>query len=203
MTERDPLEIRTATLEEVNYPARTIEVLAVPYDSWAPVEVAGRMIEESFAPGSFGAVDRRNAHRPMPVNLEHSRENWVGRVEALYPDDRAGLRAELKIRRGAQFDQVLDDAADGMYAASVGFRSNSTEQNWDTRRTRRRIVKAFLDHIALTTTPAFAGADVLAVRSLAAPAVNLSTTPNLDRVLAERTRSSYDPGRFGKVSLPE
>lgn len=187
--ERAPVELRSAPISEVNYPARTIEVLAVPYDTWAPVEVAGRMIEESFAPGSFGAVDKRAARRRLTVNLEHKRDDWIGRVTALYPDERSGLRAELLIRRGAAFDQVLDDAADGMYAASVGFASNATDQQWDARRSRRRILKAFLDHIALTTTPAFESADVLAVRS--APLVSSSSTPNLDRILAERSSAAY------------
>jgi len=190
--ERAPVELRTAPISGVDYPARTIELVAVPYDEWATVEVAGRLIEESFAPGAFGAVDRRAQRRRLAVNLEHSRDDWVGRVVALHPEDRTGLRAELLIRRGPAFDQVLDDAADGMYAASVGFASNPADQQWDRARTRRRITKAYLDHIALTTTPAFDSAEILEVRS--APAVNHSATPNLDAILEERRRTAYPSG---------
>lgn len=190
--ERAPVELRSAAISGVDYPARIIELRAVPYDEWATVEVAGRLIEESFAPGAFGAVDKRAQRRRMIVNLEHSRDDWVGRVVTLHPEAPEGLRAELLIRRGPAFDQVLDDAADGMYAASVGFASNPGDQQWDARRTRRRILKAYLDHIALTTTPAFASAEVLAVRS--APAVNRSATPNLDRILEERRRAAYPSG---------
>lgn len=187
MTERAPIEIRTAAVTGVDYPARTIELIAAPYDQWATVEYpkgSGRTIEESFAPGAFGNVHARAQHRKMTVNLEHDRDQWVGRVLTLDTRNADGLRAELLIRRGAMFDQVLDDAADGMYAASVGFAP--TDQKWELR-SRRRITKAWLDHIALTVDPAYAGTDVLAVRS--APAVNTSATPNLDRLLAERARS--------------
>lgn len=190
MTDRAPIEIRSAAVQQVDYPLRTIEVLAVPYEQWTTVEVGGRLIEECFAPGSFGTVDKRAQRQRMTVNLEHDRAQWVGRVAALDVADPAGLRAQLLIRRGAAFDQILDDAADGMYAGSVGFAANSADQQWDQHRTRRRIVKAYLDHIALTTTPAFQGADVLAVRS--APAVNTSATPNLDKILQERRHQVYD-----------
>lgn len=189
MNDRPPIEIRTAPVTGVDYPARTIELVAAPYDQWATVEYpkgSGRTIEESFAPGAFGNVHVRAQHRRMTVNLEHDRDQWVGRVLALDTRNSEGLRAELLIRRGPMFDQVLDDAADGMYAASVGFGVAPADQRWDGRE-RRRITKAFLDHIALTVTPAYSGTDVLAVRS--APEVNTSATPNLDRLLAERARS--------------
>lgn len=187
--ERAPIEVRTAPIDAVDYPARTINVRAVPYDEVAEVDVGGRIVEESFAPGAFGSVDKRFANQRQMVNLEHNPTDWVGRVVAVYPNEPAGLRAELKIRRGPSFDQVLDDAADGMYAVSVGFRSAPADQEWDQQRRRRRIRRAFLDHVALTTNPAYAGAEVLAVRSV--PAVSTSTTPNLDRILAERARAAY------------
>lgn len=190
MTEFPPVEVRSAQIANVDYPNRIVELIAVPYDTWATVEYQGRLVEESVAPGAFGKVDRRVAqHRPT-VNLEHDREQWVGRVAAVDPDDPTGLRAQLLIRRGPQFEQVLDDAADGMYAASVGMAVFPKDQTWTDNGTRRRIVKAFLDHIALTVTPAYAGTDVLAVRT-APPAVNRSSTPNLDRILAERDAAAY------------
>jgi HK97 family phage prohead protease len=185
MTEHEhgPVELRTAPVDRVDYPARTIELIAVPYDQPATVEYQNRLIEESFVPGAFGDVHKRAAHRRMAVNLEHDRDQWVGRVVALDTRSTDGLRASLLIRRGPVFDQVLDDAADGMYAASVGFAVGPRGQQWEGR-SRRRIVTAFLDHIALTMTPAYAGTDVLAVRT--APEIERSSTPNLDRVLAER-----------------
>jgi len=187
MNEHATVEIRSAPLASVDYPARVVELFAVPYDEWTWVEYAGRMIEESFAPGSFGAVERRVGRARFQVNLDHDPSRWVGRVLALRSRDPKGLRAELMIRRTPEGDQVLLDAADGMYGASVGFAVGPEDQTWESR-DRRRITKAFLDHIALTPTPAYQGADVIAVR--AAPS---SSTPNLDRILAMRDAEAYGP----------
>jgi hypothetical protein len=81
----------------------------------------------------------------------------------------------------------LDDAADELLGASVGMAVAPTDQTIE--RGRRRIRKAFLDHVALTATPAYLGAKVLEVRT--APAVGRSSTPNLDLVLAERAEMRY------------
>ena len=75
-----------------------------------------------------------------------------------------GSLPSVRIRRGPEGDQVLDDADDGMIGASVGFGVLPEHQRWETR-SRRKIMRAFLDHIGLTFTPAYAGAGVLAVRS--------------------------------------
>jgi HK97 family phage prohead protease len=185
-----PIEVRTAPLELVDVRERIIELVAVPYDEWTPVEYRGRLIEESFAPGAFGRVDERIAKRNLLVNLEHDRAQWVGKVLRVDPDDPHGLRAELRIRRGVPFDQVLDDAADGMLAASVGFAARPENQEWENR-DRRRIREAFLDHVALTATPAYAGATVLDVRAVIAPAEGGPPTPNLDQVRALHAEQEY------------
>lgn len=190
MNERAPIELRTASIREVDYPGRIVELIAVPYDQWTPVDIDGRMVEESFAPGAFDGVQRRTSR--FQVNLDHNKDQWVGRVVALDPDHATGLRAELQIRRGDTFEQVLMDAADGMLCGSVGFGARPSDQQWEGR-TRRRINKAYLDHIALTPTPAYLGAEVLSVRH-SAPTVTTSTTPNLDRILAERAAAAYGDG---------
>ena len=184
-TERAPIELRTATIQGVDYPARVVELIAVPWDDWSTVEYDGRLIEESFAPGSFGAVEKRIGRSRFQVNLDHDPTRWVGRVVGLHPEDPKGLRSELQIRRTAEGDQVLMDAADGMLCGSVGFGALPGDQVWEGR-TRRRITKAYLDHIALTPTPAYTGAEVIAVRTATS-----SATPNLDRILAERAAAAY------------
>jgi len=190
MNERAPIEFRAAVpLERVDYEQRTIELVAVPWDEWATVEYRGRMIEESFAPGAFGAVDRRNEHRRVLVNLDHDLSRWVGRVESLDPRDPVGLRTELRIRRTPEGEQTLVDAADGMLGGSVGFGALPANIEWSGR-SRRRIRVAYLDHIALTATPAYVGAQVVDVRN----APGSSSTPNLDRVLAERAEQAYPQG---------
>jgi HK97 family phage prohead protease len=180
------IELRAAAIQQVDYPARIVDLLAVPWDEWTPVEYEGRMIEESFAPGAFGAIVANGKAR-FQVNIDHDPGRWVGRVVNLHPDDRRGLRAELQIRRTPEGDQVLVDAADGMYAGSVGFGVLPRDQEWQGK-ARRRIVKAYLDHIAVTPTPAYQGANVIAVRTESS-----SSTPNLDRILAERAATAYSP----------
>ena len=110
MTDHGPIEIRSATITAVDYPQRELSLIVAPYDEWAPVEYRGQIIEESIAPGAFGAI--RNRARKFLVNMEHDPARWVGTVLDLEPDDPAGLRATVKIRRSAEGDQALDDAAD-------------------------------------------------------------------------------------------
>jgi HK97 family phage prohead protease len=187
--ERGPIEIRSAVIEAVDYPDRTISLLVAPYDEWAEVEYKGRIVEESLAPGAFGAV--RNRARKFLVNMEHDPARWVGTVLDLVPDDPTGLQAKVKIRRCAEGDQALNDAADELLGASIGMAVAPGDELVDGH--RRRIRKAFLDHIALTATPAYLGAKVLEVRS-AAPVVTppvISSTPNLDAIRAEMREREY------------
>jgi HK97 family phage prohead protease len=184
MSDKAPIELRTAPVAQVDYPARLIDLIAVPWNEWSAVEYQGRLIEESFDPGAFGAVEKRVGRARFQVNMDHDPDRWVGRVIALDTGNRQGLRAGLQIRRNPEGDQVLMDAADGMLAGSVGFGVLPRDQTWVTR-DRRRIIKAYLDHIALTPTPAYQGSEVIAVRSA------MSATPNLDRILAERAGQAY------------
>ncbi len=187
VNDHGPVEIRTAAIADVSYPERTINLVAVPYNEWAVVEYppnSGRLVEESVDPGAFGAV--ANRARRFVVNMEHDPERIIGNVRELRSDPTRGLLSVIKIRRTPEGDQALDDAADGMLGASVGMAVSQAGQVWETRN-RRRIAKAYLDHVALTFTPAYVGAEVLEVRQ--APIVvtaPTSVTPNLDRILAER-----------------
>jgi HK97 family phage prohead protease len=186
--ERGPIEIRSAVIETVDYPERTLTMIVAPYDEWGEVEHQGRIIEESIAPGAFGAV--RNRARKFLVNMEHDPTRWIGTVLDLVPDHPTGLAAQVKIRRSADGDQALNDAADQLLGASIGMAVAPHDETFEGH--RRRVRKAFLDHIALTATPAYLGAAVLEVRSapLVVPPV-VSGTPNLDRILAERRAREY------------
>jgi HK97 family phage prohead protease len=189
---RAPIELRSATISDVRFPERVVELLAVPYNQWADVEYQGRLIHESFAPGAFGNIQNRTDR--IAVLGEHDPSRVLGRVKRLAPDDPAGLRSELLIRRGDAGDQVLDDAADGMLDGSVGFGALPEHTAWDGNN-RRRITKAFLDHIALVFNPAYKGAKVLAVRSAPQPTAvapgERTATPNLDAILLSRLESHY------------
>lgn len=189
MNDRGPIEIRSATVTEVDYPDRTVSLVIAPFDEWAVVEHNGRLIEESIQRGAFGAI--RNRARKFTVNMEHNPDRWVGTVLDLDPDDPRGLVGTVKIRRTAEGDQTLNDAADGLLGASIGMAVAPKDETYTAD--RRLIHKAFLDHVALTATPAYVGAEVLEVRT-AAPAVipaNVSPTPNLDKIMAERRAREY------------
>jgi HK97 family phage prohead protease len=203
MTDQPPrraeIETRSATVTDVRFPERVIEVVAVPYDEYAVVEYKGRLIEETFSRGAFGQIQNRASR--FLVNLEHDLERVVGRVQALHPDRPDGMIAEIRVRRGPDGDQVLDDADDGMIGASVGFGCLPEHQRWETR-SRRRIVKAYLHHLGLTFTPAYHGAGVLAVRSAVptppSPTGTIAATvatPNLDKILYDRLVASYSRGQ--------
>lgn len=188
-----PVEIRSAVVTNVRFPERIIELLAVPYNEWAWVEHRGKMIEEAFEPGAFGQIQNRASR--FTVNLEHDVNRIVGRCQALHPDAPEGLLSELRIRRGPEGDQVLTDAEDQMVGGSVGFAALPENLHWETR-SRRKVLKAFLDHIALTFSPAYLGAMPLDVRSRPTVIVPPATiervpTPNLDGIMAERLAKQY------------
>ena len=189
MSERGPIEIRSATVAAVDYPERTMALVIAPFDEWAVVEHNGRLIEECIQRGAFGAV--RNRARRFTVNMEHDPDRWVGTVLDLDPDDPRGLVGTVKIRRTAEGDQTLNDAADGLLGSSIGMAVAPKDETM--ANDRRLIHKAYLDHVALTATPTYVGAEVLEVRT-APPAVvpaNESSTPNLDKIMAERRAREY------------
>ncbi len=185
--ERAPVEIRSAVVERVSYPERIVDLLVVPYDEPAVVEYRGAILEESIAPGAFGAISNRA--RKFIVNMNHDPDTWLGTVLALDGVNQRGLRATVKMRRTPDGDQALDDCADGLLGASVGMAVLDRDQTIAAG--KRRIRKAYLDHIALTPTPAYAGAEVLEVRSahpIVEEALAPGATPLLDkaRLLMER-----------------
>ena len=154
--EHGPVEVRSAPITDVDYPKREISLIVVPYDEWTPVLHRGQLIEESVAPGAFGAI--RNRARKFLVNMEHDAAQWVGTVLDLDPDDPAGLRSTVKIRQTPEGDQALLDAADDLLGASIGMAVAPRDQVLEAG--RRRINKAYLDHVALTAQPAYGSAAV-------------------------------------------
>jgi HK97 family phage prohead protease len=178
------LEYRKATSLDVRYPERVIDLIAVPYNEETRVLHHGRWIVESIAPGSFAGVKLEDRH--IIVNRGHDTERPLGKVFGLHPNNHRGLRTEIKIVGTPAGDEVLELAAEELLGASVGFAPYPGGETYSQDRTRRTITRAFLGHIALTGTPAYEGAQVLAVRSEPVAEVRPIPTPNLDRVLSER-----------------
>jgi HK97 family phage prohead protease len=183
---RGPIEFRTyGAVTGVSFPDRTIDLIVMPYDEQATVRHQGRLIQEVIAPGAFDGIERR-ANR-VRVNYQHQDDDLrqlLGRALTFHPDRDEGLVSTVKIRSGEYGDAALEAADAGDLGASAGFGIMPGGETWLDRVTRR-LTRLFLDHIALTPTPAYKGARVLAVRS-AEDDQPLSKTPNLDLVRSWR-----------------
>lgn len=186
------VEIRTAKTLDVRFPDRIITIVAVPYDEETMVYHRGRWVVESVAPGTFNGIERR-ANR-VKVNREHDVDRTIGRAHAFHPSRSEGLVSDLRISRTPAGDEALELAADGALDASVAFRPMPDGETYTERGAKRRITRAFLEHVALTGDPAYEGAQVVSVRSsglLVAENATTVATPNLDRILAERAARDY------------
>jgi phage head maturation protease len=186
-----PIEFRTTSAFEVHWSERIIELCAMPYDSDAAVVVHGRAVVESCAPGAFAGVERR-ANR-VKVNRDHDLLRTVGRAVALHPSRADGLVTELRIAKTPLGDETLALADDQSLEASVGFAVMPGGERWLESRSRRRLERLFLDHIAMVPEGAYTPVGAIAVRSPAPVAVAVApvATPNLDEVrlwLAMRDR---------------
>jgi len=184
---RSPIEIRSTVSDmTVDWAERTIELVAMPYNQDAAVIVNGRAVVESCAPGAFDGLERR-ANR-VKVNRDHDLQRTVGRATAFYPDRTEGLVARLRIAPKLQLaDETLALAEDRALEASVGFAVMPGGERWIEGRSRRRLERLFLDHIALVPEGAY-DAQVIDVRAVQLTPVERVPTPNLDEVLAWRRR---------------
>jgi HK97 family phage prohead protease len=172
--------------DDVDFKQRTIDIIAVPWDQEAEISWRGEPWREVFQRGAFDGIENHAGR--VPVRREHTRGSTVGRVVKLNPHDERGLIASLKVARTPLGDETLQLASEDMLGASVGYyvkRGSDVDMN---RRTMlRRVKRAFLDHLAMTDTPAYVGAMPLAVRerpSIEPTAGRLAVdTPELDAFL--------------------
>jgi HK97 family phage prohead protease len=146
----------------------------------------GEMWRETFNRGAFDGI-AEHAGR-IRVNREHTKGDTVGRAVSLDPSATDGLIGRLKIAATPRGDDTLELAADDMLSASAGFYHKSPSDYVVNRRMMtRRVVRAFLDHIAMVETPAYVGARVLAVREeqsgLTVADTPLPPAPALDDVM--------------------
>jgi len=182
------VETRSATLADVNYPKRLIELIVMPYEQETVIVEPARIYTEIVSRGAFAGVETRKNVR---VNLEHERGKPIGRALRFHPSREEGLVAELKIAPLEEGERALVLADEGILDASAGFapmrRDGATGpvrhdwQTWETR-DRRRLNHLYLHHIALTAEPAYEGANVLAVRHTGADLQVRAATPVLDEL---------------------
>jgi HK97 family phage prohead protease len=162
LTQPGQLEFRSAELADVSPRARLVEIIAAPYDTPATVPHKGRRVVESFTRTAWLGVNKQPNRDRIRVWVDHRPEHVVGRVVDLDPHNQAGLVAQFKVSRTVRGDETLALAEDGALDASVGF--NVLQDQWEGS-SRRRVTRAWLHHLGLTSDPAYDGAHVLSVRA--------------------------------------
>lgn len=193
---RGPMEMRAAAEPvDVKFADRLVTIVAVPYETPTPIFRRGEWITETIDPGAFRGVEHRA--RTVKVNRGHDEERTVGVARRLDPYDPRGLIATMRISQTPAGDEALALCADGALDASIGFApALNGGEVWTEHRTSRRIMRAYLGHIALVPTPAYDTANVLDVRASVAPAgtpPESGGTPRLDQVLADLAAIGYVP----------
>jgi HK97 family phage prohead protease len=184
-----PLEFRSSSVASVNFAQRVIEFVAVPYEQEAVVECRGELWRESFLRGAWDGIERQ-PHR-VKANRDHDLRRTVGKIINFWPSRKEGLVGAARIAQTALGDETLALADEDCLGASVGFAVASGDQELDKANRRRRIKKAFLDHLAFVPDPAYSGSGVLSVRA-GAPAA----TPALDELVAFMQARKAESSRF-------
>lgn len=179
---REPVEIRSAQVGEVDFEQRTIELIAVPYDQETEGPVRGpdgKLMRELIERGAFDGIETRSEH--VTANRDHDYSRTIGKVMDYRADDPRGLVAVIRVSDTPLGDESLRLAADDVLKASVGMLVRRMDQR--VKNGLRRVKRAFLDHVALVPNPAYSGANVLAVRQeQPGEPADEPDTPNLDAV---------------------
>jgi len=186
------LEYRVATQIGVNYPNRIIELVVMPYETETMVAHQGRMVREIVARGAFDGIERR-ANR-IRVNRDHDATRTIGRALKLHPSRDEGLVAELRIAQTDLGEETLTLADEGILDASAGFLPMPGGEEWEGR-SKRRLTKLWLGHIAMTPDPAYETARVLAVRNHSPVSAGGDTrpeTPNLQVVYGWKLEDQWE-----------
>lgn len=152
-----------AAIADVDVRLRLIDLIAVPWDQEAEVVWRDEYWNEVFRRGAFDGLEDHVGR--VRVNREHVKGDTVGKLVWADPQAEAGLITRTKISKTLRGDDTLGLAEDDAISGSVGYRINKPEDVTLHRRTKlREVTRAFLDHLSLVESPAFAGAQVLAVR---------------------------------------
>lgn len=160
---RNPVEWRAAETLDVKFPERIVAVRAMPYERETNRVIRqGKQVREIVSVGAFGHCEHR---KDVRAYRGHDKERTVGRIIGIAPDDPSGLITEVRMAKTPLGDETLELAHDHLIDVSVGFAP--IEQKWSEDRSQRRIVRAYLDHLAFVGDPAYDDAVVLDVRSAA------------------------------------
>lgn len=182
------IEFRKSTLTEVNTKLRLIDLIAVPWEEETEIPWQGEIWRELFVRGAFNGIEAHAGR--IRVNREHIQGDTVGKVVYFDSSHEVGLMSRVKIAETPRGDETLALADEDMVSASVGFRVKSHHDMQINKRAKvRRILRAFLDHLAMVESPAYVGAKVLAVRAEPSGLVVVEPppieTPNLDEAQSD------------------
>lgn len=174
-----------SVIADVNQRQRLIDLVVTPWDQEADVPWKGEIWRETFERGAYDGIEDHAGR--VRVNREHVKGDTVGRAVSFDPTSNEGLVSVLKIANTPRGDDTLELAADECLSASAGFYvKQPSDVRLNRRAMTRRVVRAFLDHIAMVETPAYVGARVLAVREdqsgLTVAETPLPATPVLDEI---------------------
>jgi phage head maturation protease len=180
------LFVRSSTLTDVDPKLRLIDLIAVPWDEEADVMWRDELWRESFQRGAYDGIEDHAGR--VRVNREHVEGDTVGKVVHFDPYADSGLLARVKIAATPRGDETLALADEEMISASMGYFVKSPSDVVVNKRTHtRRVVRAFMRHLAMVESPAYVGAQVLAVREdqsgLTVAETPLPDTPVFDELM--------------------
>jgi HK97 family phage prohead protease len=161
-----------------NGDGRTLVGSLLPWEVEARVVDRGRLVVETFERGALAGADPAR----VPLCATHPRDAGtlpIGVTVELEERDDAAWGA-WRVSHTALGDEVLALAADGVpLGLSVGFAEVAGGSRWSPDRRRVTRTRADLDHVAVVRVPAYAGAEVSAVRAALQPAATLLTLARL------------------------
>lgn len=159
--------VRTdSVVADIDMKQRLIDLLAVPWDQETEVPWRGEMWREVFRRGAFdGLADHAGRVLVTRDHTDVQRGPTVGKLVFVDPKNNDGLFVRAKVAQTQLGDETLALAEEDLVGPSVSYRIKKPEDIRLEHRTRgREILRAFLDHVSLVGFPAYAGAQVLAVR---------------------------------------
>lgn len=156
---------------EIRSDGRTVHGVLVPFDSQTEISEAGGGYVEQFARGAFAELTANPAQvGRVKLLSQHQRQaNPLGRAVELV-EDSVGLVGAFRLSKTAAADEALELVRDGaLDSFSIGFEPAKGGSDWN--RTRTEVVRrrAHLREASLVNFPAYVGARVVGVRTLAFP----------------------------------
>lgn len=164
-----PSEIRTEQLSE-----RIVTARLVPYGELA-LDVPNPQ-GERFLPGSLTKTlhDWARSARPLKLFRSHEHREAVGLAQSFDPEAAGGPLAEFRIAQTPAGDAVLSELEQGLLdSISIGFRP--IRERREPRTGVRELLEAALIETSISPLAAYAGAQVLAVRTPQESSLDLSS----------------------------